>query len=87
MRVIVIALITLLAACSSEMVRCEKHLTPINPPQKLLGDAAVGPKGESAVTLRPGRVSPQGGTAKKVEVHSSSGKSHAMPPAGPGGAP
>lgn len=75
MRVTLVLLISLLTACSSEALRCEKHLTPINPPQKLLGDASR----VRAVPLEK--------TAKKVEVQNSSGKSQAQPPAGAGGTP
>lgn len=74
MRVTVFLFVFLLTACSSQVVRCERHLTPINPAQKV-GDAF------------PGRALPLAKTTRTVEVRNASGKSQALPSAGAGGMP
>ena len=75
MRALLVISMGLLAACSSQAVRCDSHLTRINPPQKLLGDAPAE------------RVAPQGKTTKKLAVQSSSTKSQVMPPGSAGETP
>jgi hypothetical protein len=73
MKALLVISMGLLAACSSQVVRCDSHLTRINPPQKLLGGA--------------GQIAPQAKTTKKLAVQSSSTKSQVMPPAGQGETP
>jgi len=74
MRALLVISMGLLAACSSQAVRCDSHLTRINPPQKLLGDAPPGPAVPQAKT-------------KKIEVREGGTKSQVMPPAGQGEKP
>jgi len=75
MRALLVISMSLLAACSSQAVRCDSHLTRINPPEKFSGDASTG------------QVVPQGRTTKKLAVQSSSTKSQVMPPGSAGETP
>ena|SRR5579862_7420094 len=80
MRVTVVVLILLLSACSSQIVRCERHLTPINPPRKLLSDAAAGPTRGMAPALAPALVALKGTSTRQSEVRHASSKSQVSPP-------
>ena len=71
MRVSILVSICLLTACSSQAVRCDRHLTPINPQQKLSGDPPMAARGASQ------RVGPHEPVAKRETV----------PAAGAGGSP
>jgi len=47
MRSAVIVCVCLLTACSTQSVRCDRHLTPINVPQRpIAGSGAAGPSHE-----------------------------------------
>lgn len=44
MRALVMMSLWLLAACTTQAVRCDRHLTPINVPQPVTGDSKITPK-------------------------------------------
>jgi hypothetical protein len=46
MRSVFVACVCLLTACSTQAVRCDRHLTPINVPQRPIADA-LAPRAKS----------------------------------------
>jgi hypothetical protein len=62
MKIWILASIALLSACSSQAVRCDKHLVPINPPQSRLAEAgAVAPKASASEPAAKAETKPSAG--------------------------
>jgi hypothetical protein len=75
MRAVLVMCACLLAACSTESVRCERHLTPINPSRRPIADAPSPghPEGSSArspVASQPSGTPRTKAAAKSVSVRS-----------------
>ncbi|HJS92164.1 MAG TPA: hypothetical protein VJ738_19515 [Steroidobacteraceae bacterium] len=71
MRASIIVSVFLVSACSSQAVKCDRHLTRINPQQKLSRDPPIAAGGES----------------KRVAPHEPVAKSEKVSAAGAGGSP
>jgi hypothetical protein len=91
MKAAVMFSLCLLSACSSELVRCERHLTPINPPAAHLRDSTGAARGEGAPqpVPRSGAATSKAGTTVDGKTGPSrapggAAKAHGMMPPGRG---
>lgn len=88
MRTVTVVCACLLTACSTQAVRCERHLTPINVPKRPIGEIIAPPQAQvaSARSKKGGAIESDG--AERPKTSGSNPKpSTSTPAAGRAGTP
>ena len=81
MRVVFVVCVCLLTACSTETVRCERHLTPINIPKRPIANALPPGQPEGSRTQARGVRRSDGAPRTKAGAQSVSPQRPAVAPA------
>ena len=77
MRAVLVMCACLLAACSTQILRCERHLTPINPSRRPIADAPLPGHPQGSSTRGPAVSQPSGTPRAKADPQSVSARSPA----------
>ena len=86
MRSVWVICVCLLTACSTDPVRCERHLTAINVPQRPTADALAPDRAKEASARNPGAAESRG--TSRVNAEHRSGEPKVVKPVAVGkGAP